>query len=68
MSAETPTHKPVHMWFDIELCDALDAAARDARSNRTDYVRRIILESVRASGHFTSSPTPRRRRVRRAAP
>jgi hypothetical protein len=61
------SHVLASAWLDGELAGALDQAARDARTTRADYIRRIILESVRQTGHLPALQTPRRHRVRRAA-
>lgn len=52
-------------WLDAELASALDLAVQDARTNRADYLRRLVIEAVRAAGHLPQAPTPRRHRARR---
>lgn len=52
-------------WLDGALCSALDQAARDGRDSRAGYLRRIIVESLRTSGHLDPIPTPRRYRAKR---
>lgn len=66
VNSETRTaHVLAQAWLDPALCSALDQAARDARDTRAGYLRRIIIESVRLSGHLDPVPTPRRHRVKR---
>ncbi|CAM3051318.1 hypothetical protein JHFBIEKO_4423 [Methylobacterium mesophilicum] len=69
MSAGNPTisssHVLAQVWLDPDLGSALDRAARDARDTRAGLLRRIILESVRLSGHLDPAPTARRHRVKR---
>ena len=53
------------VWLDPDLASALDRAVRDSRTNRADYMRRLIVDAVRAAGHLPQVTTPRRHRVKR---
>lgn len=66
-TAPLPRDKAVlaQAWLDAELASALDLAVRDARTDRADYMRRLIIDAVRAAGHLPEAPTPRRYRAKR---
>lgn len=53
------------VWLDPDLASALDRTVFDARTNRADYLRRLVIDATRAAGHLPHAPTPRRHRARR---
>lgn len=50
------------LWLDPDLANAVDRAVRDSRTNRADYMRRLVVDAVRAAGYLPQASTPRRHR------